>query len=201
MGRANDANRVVINVPYFTDQRMITYLTSSPADPILWPEATTFLQRAINIRLYEDVAKNEKFLCLMYNKVTPTSDGMGSLTVKATITGGQGQSLATFLCDGANECSVAGGRVMVYQHNIHFKKVNGACFGNLMDGRVKLEFTDMNAFVGIQFESPQGTRGTYLFTDATYPDGMSTNGFDPNGNSNDGKVTVYVNTNGLGPVS
>lgn len=196
------AGAELFDLPKWADPVAISYIYN-PVDPqnIVWPINTAFKKRFINIRIYDDTSSPQKFICVAYNAPGGAPDGQGVMTAKVTVTGVNGQSISTLLCDDPGECTISGGSVLLYNHFISTFNNDGFCLGDLRNGPVKLDFTELNAFDGVSFQSPAGIEHEYLFTDNPLTSGMTTTGLDGNGNSNDGSLEVNVDlVNGFAPI-
>lgn len=187
------AGAELFDLAKYTDAASLTYIYS-PTDPqnIVWPDSGDVKRRFINFRIYDDVNTPQKFLCVIYNKAGGAPDGQGVMTAKVTVIGVAGQAISTILCDDPGECTVAGGSVLLYNHFISTFNNDGFCVGDLRDGQVRLQFSELNALDGISFQSPAGVVKEWLFDAATLPNGMVTNGLDSNGNSNEATLDMYI---------
>ena len=121
------------------------------------------------------------------------------MSVDAVLTGVNGQTLTTKICDDflvapdTPECGMSG-NIINYSHSVYFSDYDGFCFSNLRDGPVQIEFTNMQLFEGIVFQSPTGLVKEYVFSSATLAPYIYYDALDPNNLTLSGNFQVTIDT-------
>lgn len=130
-----------------------------------WDHHDTLRYRHITMRLYNSPTSGEHMLCTVYNTYGTMSDGLGPMSVTATIKGESGQELQFVACDDKNECMKKSSTTLTATHNLIFTHSDGWCVKPVENGigPVSVKFSDVNGFEGISFQLSDGSEDSYTF--------------------------------------
>lgn len=107
-------------------------------------------------------------LCVLIGQTQPTVGFNGVITIESTIIGLNGQTLAWTACDDSadNECHGTSGTTLTASNLANNNLSDGWCVDPLtFDGdAVMVQLTNINGFIGIVFQSGDGTERMYLFS-------------------------------------
>ncbi|PXF48270.1 hypothetical protein BWQ96_01959 [Gracilariopsis chorda] len=182
------------NLTAFVDTENVITIQSSMHGT--WPSYLRLRNRFIHIRLYENQARNETYLCAIYNAYHLPSDGKRSGSVDVQIEGIAGQNLSWVACDDLGECTGGPSSTLSATHSFDDNVTDGWCISPLESNgnSVRVTFSNVEAMFGIEIQSP-GSQFEYLWGEPLQH-GM-TGIADSNGFSVAGTASFTINPAGI----
>lgn len=150
------------NLSAFVDTENVISMNNSMHG--IWPSYLRLKNRFIHIRVYENQARNETYLCAIYNAYHLPSDGKRSESLDVQIEGLAGQNLAWAACDDLGECRGGPSSTLTATHSFDDNVTDGWCISPLEynGNAVRVTFSNVEAMLGIELQS-SGSQYEYLW--------------------------------------
>ncbi|PXF48268.1 hypothetical protein BWQ96_01957 [Gracilariopsis chorda] len=161
-----------------------------------WPTETRLTNRFIHIRLYENAARNDTYLCAIYNGYTVPPDGRRRGFIDVEIEGLGGQNLSWVACDDSAECTGGPSSTLTAEHTFLDHATDGWCVGPVENNgnAIRVTFSNVEGMLGLELQAP-GFQQTYRWTEP--PQYGMAGAVDADGLSVGGSASLIVNLAGI----
>lgn len=162
----------------------------------IWPDEAILTNRFIHIRLYENVARTETYLCAILNGYTSPPDGRRLATLDFEIEGLGGQTLSWVVCDDPQECFGGPSSTLNGRHSVTDYVTDGWCVSPVENNgnAIRVTFSNVEGMLGLELQAP-GFQQTYRWTDP--PQYGMAGAVDADGLSVGGSASFIVNLAGI----